>query len=192
MATCLDVITLALKLSRTIAPGETPDANESADGLTALQSLYDQWRTGGMFGQLEDTYPTGSDVAEEGRRYYTPSGVTISDPTSEYVDGLGETRQPRDLALYEVLTSTGTHTAKLYDRTGWVSLLGLTLTDAAPLSSRNLAGLAACLATYGGFAAMFGDTATLNPDVRKMTTDFLRSLSSKAGSTQDASGAEYF
>lgn len=205
MATCLDVVTNALKLARVISSGETPEADESGDGMLALQSLYDQWRIGGMFGSLTDAYLTADADAQEGYRYYLTAGVTLTDATNDYVpqygdsytecdysSGIGATRQPRDLAFYESVTSTGTHAARLYDRKAWVDLLGLTLADDAPLASRNLMGLSACLATYGGFTAMFGDTATLNPDVRKLANSFLESIASKAGSTQDVSGADFY
>lgn len=192
MATCLDVITTALKLGRIIPAGEQPEADEAADGMVCLQSLYDHWRIGGMFGSLVDTYLTGDDTAKEGKRYFIPVGMTLADATSIYTDDCGNTRQPRDLALYETLSEAGEHAAKLYDRTAWVDLLGLKVTDEAPLASRGLVGLAACLATSGAFAAMFGDTATMNPDVRGNARDFLRDLSSKAGSTQDNAGADYF
>lgn len=194
MATCSDVVTAALKLARVVTPGETPEATEAADGMDCLQGLYDHWRTSGMFGRLEDVYLTSSDTAEEGKRYLLASGVTLTEPTTiaaeDAVDGT--IRQPRDLSLYESLTSTGTLTARLYDRTAWVNLLGLALTDQAPLSSRSKTGLAACLAVHGGFAAMFGDTATLNPDVRAMANGFATSLSHKIGTTRDRLAPDYF
>lgn len=189
-ATCLDIITYAMRQARVLSLGKEPKANETADGLVALQSLYDEWRTGGMFGTLEDVYLDGDDTAQEGMRYYVPAGFTLTEPTSEYLDSTEVIRQPRDLSLYEALTSTGTHTAKLYDRTEWVSLLGLELTDTAPLSSRNAYGLAACLATSGGFIAMFGGDPS--PAVVGLARNFLRNVMSKFGSTQDKIPAEYF
>jgi hypothetical protein len=140
MATCLDIITYAMRQARILGAGKDPKAAESEEGMVALQSLYDQWRTGGMFGRLEDTYLDADDDAFEGKRYYIPAGITLTAATSEYVDADAVLRQPRDLALYETVTSTGTHAAKLYDRTAWVNLLGLTTTDVAPLSGRNAYG----------------------------------------------------
>ena len=190
MATCLDIITTAMKLCRILPSGGTPSAAETADGMTALQSLYDQWRTGGMFGALEDVYLTDDATAEEGKRYYVPAGITLTAPTSAYVDANGDTRQPRDLAIYESLTSTGTQTAKVYDRTSWVSLLGLASSDTAPLSARNASGLAACLATSGGFMDLFG--VQPGEGTVALANHFRRNIMSKAGSTQDNSGADYF
>jgi hypothetical protein len=133
VATCLDIITYAMRQCKILGLGKEPKAAESQEGMVALQSLYDEWRTGGMFGELEDIYLDGNDIAEEGKRYFVPTGITLTAATSIYDDG-GLTRQPRDLALYETLTEAGTQTAKLYDRTAWVDLLGLELSDIAPLS----------------------------------------------------------
>ena len=189
MATCLDIVTHAMRLSRVLAMGDEPTDDEGDAGMVALQSLYDQWRTGGMFGQLEDVYLDADDIAEEGVRYFVPTGYTLTAPTSVYIDSDGNTRQPRDLALYESLTEAGVHTAKLYDRTEWVDMLGLALSDEAPLSGRNALGLAACLATSGGFNALFGgDPSGAVPLARSFTA----SLMGKPGSTQDTSTADYF
>lgn len=190
MATCLDIITYAMRQSRILAPGKEPKANEAEEGLVALQSMYDGWRTGGMFGSLEDVYLDGDDIAEEGVRYFIPTGITLTAATSVYLDSNEVTRQPRDLALYETLTQAGTQEAKLYDRTAWVDLLGLELSDDAPLSGRDAYGLAACLATSGGFTSMFGVEPT-QATIAK-ARDFKRSLSSKIGSTQDKSSGSYF
>ena len=206
-STCLDIITLAMKQCRVLPSGGTPTSAETADGMTALQALYDEWRTGGMFGTLCDEYLTEDTDAQEGKRYYVPAGITLTDASNDYVPSegtasygdygmgcecgsTGDTRQPRDLALYESLTSTGTHTAKLYDRTAWVDLLGLTSSDVAPLSSRGASGLAACLATSGGFADLFG--AQAGPGTVAVARHFLRNLMGKVGSTQDTSGGVYF
>jgi hypothetical protein len=190
MAECLEVITNALVLRKIIGIGKSPKAAETALGLTALQSLYDQWRTGGMFGQLEDVYLEEDETALEGKRYFVPTGLTLTDASSVYEDENGVTRQPRDLAMYESLTQAGVHTAKLYDRKEWVDLLGLELTDVAPLSSRTALGLAACLATSGGFAAAFGGEAS--PELIALARHFLRNVMGKDATTQDRTGADYY
>lgn len=205
MASCLDIITIAMKQCRVLPSGGVPTAAETEDGMTALQSLYDEWRTGGMFGTLTDYYiADGSTVdAQEGYRYYVASGGTLTPATNDYVpqygdsytecdyaSGIGPTRQPRDMALYESVSSTGTQTAKLYDRTGWVDLLGLTSASAAPLSARDTYGLAACLATSGGFADLFG--AQPGPGVVTLSRHFLTNIMSKTGSTQDDAGGCYY
>jgi hypothetical protein len=190
MATCLEIITYALRMSRIVGLGRQPKSAESDEGLIALQSMYDQWRTGGMFGTLEDVYLEGDDIAEEGKRYFVPDGYTLTDATSVYLDSDEQTRQPRDLALYESLLEDGTQAAYLYDRIEWVPLLGLTEDDVAPLSGRNAYGLAACLATSGGFIAAFG--AEPSPATIALARHFLRNLMGKKGSTQDSDGAVYY
>jgi hypothetical protein len=203
MATCLDVIATALKLAKVLRSGGTPSASETADGLACLQSLYDGWVTGGMFGQLTDSYLTANADAQEGYRYYLTSKMTLTDATNDYVpqhgdaysecdyaSGIGGTRQPRDLAIYESLTSTGTRAVKLYDRTGWVDLLGLEAGDEAPLSNRDSVGLAACLATSGAFIAMFG--GEVSPLMISKAAQFLKNVMNKAGTTQDDPGASFF
>jgi hypothetical protein len=190
--TCRDVITDALKLARVLSSGEIASADEAEDGLNCLQSFYDSLVFQGMFGTLTDVYLDSDDIAEEGKRYYVPAGVVLTAPTSEYLDSCGNVRQPRDLALYEALTASGVRTVRLYDRTAWVELTGLTLSSVAPLALRNRIGLAAALATSAGFAAMFADTATLNPDVRRAAQMFLGALSAKDGSTQDKIAPDYF
>lgn len=191
MATCLDIVTDALKLARILSSGGVPSAPEGEDGMNALQSFYDGLVFGGMFGELEDVYLDEDDTALEGKRYFVPTGYTLTDATSVYTTDLNVTRQPRDLALYEVLTEAGTRSVKLYDRSEWVELTGLELSDTAPLSKRGRFGLAAALAISPAFAAMFGDTATLNPDVRRAGAMFVGRLMSPA-STQDRAGVEYF
>lgn len=202
MATCLDIITYAMRQSAILGPGKEPKAAEAEEGMIALQSLYDEWRTGGMLGTLRDCYLTANANAQEGRRYYVPAGVTLTDATSDYVpvcgdaytecdyaSGIGKTRQPRDMAFYEA-DRAGTLSAKLYDRNGWVDLLDLALTDIAPLSGRNAYGLAACLGTSGGFLGAFG----VQPSSASiaLSRHFLRNIMGKLGSTQDDSGSDYF
>jgi hypothetical protein len=191
MATCLDIITYAMRSLAQLASGEPPTSKESDDGLVALQSFYDELVMSGMFGRLEDVYLTANDTAEEGKRYLLASGITLIEPTiilAADTDG-GVDRQPRDLSLYEKLTSTGTLTRRLYDRTSWVNLTGLALTDTAPLSGRGAMGLAAAVACSGGFSDMFG--ATAGPALLARSQRFLSSLSHKLGSTRDRLAAEY-
>lgn len=190
MATCRDIITDALKMTLRES-GLEPSPDEAEDGMNALQSFYDGLVFGGMFGELEDVYLDTDDIAEEGKRYFIPSGITLTAATSEYVDANGVTRQPRDLAIYETVTAAGVRSVKLYDRTQWIELTGLTLGSDAPLSVRGRFGLAAALAISPAFAAMFADTATLNPDIRRAGSMFIGRLMDPA-STQDRSGAEYF
>lgn len=193
-ATCLDVVTSALRLARVLPSGGSPSDPESADGMDCLQSLYDEFVAEGAFGRLIDSYLTSDDTAQEGYRYLLDAGVTLTEPTTipseDTVDGIE--RQPRDLSIYESLTSDGVRSVRLYDRTEWVDLLDLETTDIAPLSGRGMIGLAATLATSGAFCAMFGDTAAMNPDVRAAGNRFRAALCYKQGSTRDRTPSEYF
>jgi hypothetical protein len=192
MATCLEVITYAMRQSKVLGPGKEAKAAEAEEGLVALQSFYDELVAGGMFGRLEDVYLTFSDIAKEGGRFLLAAGVVLTEPAiiaaEDSADGVA--RQPRDLSLYESLTAGGTRTVRLYDRTGWVSLLNLGLSDIAPLSGRGAYGLAAALATSGGFIDMFG--AQPGPIVLGRATRFLSGITHKFGSTRDRATPDYF
>lgn len=190
MATCLEVITYALRMNRVVGVGKDPKTAEATEGMVALQGLYDEWRTGGMFGTLEDIYLEGDDIAEEGKRYFVPTGIVLTEPTSSYLASDSAIRQPRDLSLYESLTEAGTHVARIYDRTDWVDILDLAQGDTAPLSARGAYGLAACLATSGGLIAAFGAQPS-EPTIAS-ARHFTRNLMSKIGSTRDKSAAGYF
>lgn len=191
MATCLDIVTYAMRSLGVLGSGAEPTASEGADGLAALQSFYDELVGSGMFGRLEDIFLDGDETAEEGKRYYLDTGVTLTEPTliDASVSSDGTDRQPRDLALYEKLTSTGVRTVRLYDRTRWVNLTGLALTDDAPLASRGAWGLAAALACSGGFCDTFG--AQPPQPLLARSQRFLSSLTHKLGSSRDRLTVEY-
>jgi hypothetical protein len=144
-----------------------------------------------MFGNLEDVYLDADDVAEEGKRYFVPTGITLTAATSLYVDLNGDTRQPRDLALYESLTEAGARTVKLYDRTAWVEMTGLASGTNAPLANRGMMGLAACLATSGAFLDMFGGEGP-GPGTLLLAAQFIKQLMRKSGSTQDSGAGDYY
>lgn len=192
-ATCLDVITSALKLGRVLSSGGVPKAAEAEDGLACLQSLYDGWVATGLFGRLEDTYLVADDTAQEGKRYLLADGVTLTEPSVVSADDSADcaSRQPRDLALYESVASDGTRSVRLYDRTGWVDLTDLGPDAIAPLSGRGQMGLAAVLACSGPFIAMFNDSAAMNPDIRRVAYQFMAGLSYKMGSTRDRAAVDY-
>lgn len=189
MSTCRSVVTNALKLAKVT---RNPTSAEAADGLTCLQSLYDQWVHNGFFGRLEDVYLDANETALEGKRYFVPTGYTLTAPSSVYVAEDGTTRQPRDLALYESLTQAGTRAVKLYDRTAWVDLTGLTLDSTAPLSSRGEIGLAAALACSGGFVAMFSPPEAYLPALQMLSANWLTGIMGRAGSTQDMPAAVFY
>lgn len=195
MATVRDVVTLSLKQGRVIGVNATPTASEAAAGLTAFQSQLDQWVADGMFGSLEDVYLDASDTAKENKRYLLASGVTLTMPTlitgegGDYgEDGNTTSRQVFDLALVESVDSSGTRTVKIWDRTAWVSLLALTLDSDAPLATRGISGLAACVART--YCEMFG--RELGPNTARMAAQFEGSLSRKFGSTRATAVGVYY
>lgn len=49
MATSLSLITRAMRLAGVIGKGETPDADESADGLVSLNSMLESWQTESLY-----------------------------------------------------------------------------------------------------------------------------------------------
>jgi hypothetical protein len=191
-ATCLDIITYAMRQTKVLGPGKEPKGAEAEEGMVALQSFYDEMVANAMFGRLEDSYLTADDTAEEGKRYLLDTGVTLTEPTviaaEDSADGVA--RQPRDLSLYEVVDSAGARSVRLYDRSAWVDLIDLELSDIAPLSGRGAYGLAAALATSGGFIDMFG--AEPSPAVLARATRFLSNVSHKLGSTRDRATPDFF
>lgn len=185
MATCSEIITFALRQASILGAGDQPEASEAEDGLTVLQSLYDQWATDGMFGRLTDVYTTTAYEAKEGERV-THDGQTITFPTT--VDD-GETRAPRALSCIETIsTDDGTRSVKIWENGDWVELLGLESTATAPLSTRGAAGLSACLAV--AYVEQFG--GEIKPGIGRLAARFRTSLSLKLGSTRETSGAVYF
>lgn len=186
MTTCRDIVTLALKMARAISPGEEPEASEAADGLCALQSLYDGWISSGMFGRLEDVYLGTDETAEEGKRYLLADGVTLTAPTT--IEDGGEERQARDMAVYEAVTHDGVRSVHLYDRYRWVAMLGLDLNSEAPLADRGASGLAACVAQ--SFAEMFG--ASIGPETMRLAMQFRSALAGKHGTTRTRVEADWF
>lgn len=185
MATVRDIVTLALKQGRVLGLNATPTSTEASAGLTAFQLLLDSWVANGMFGRLTDVYKTADYTAEEGERVIAPTAITVTFPTT--VEGDEGDRAPRDLAIIETVLN-GTRAVKVYDRTGWVSLLGLTLDSAAPFAGRGESGLAACVARH--FCEMFG--REIGPNTANLAANFERGLSWKRGTSQDRKAAEYY
>lgn len=182
MATCRDIVTRALRMAGVVPRSDVPDADELRDGMTALQSLFDGWLTGGMFGRLQDVYETGSYEASEGQRVFLDSG-TLTLPAL-----IDDDRKPRDLVAIESFVEGGTRQAHLWDRTGWVRIDALDVDDEAPLSNRGVNGLAACVAQY--YAEEFG--AQLGASIILQARNFRLALSYKFGTEREVVGGAWF
>ena len=179
--TCRDIVTRALVMTGVVARGDQPEAEELQDGMAVLQSLYDQWFTGGMFGRLNDKYEDGDYDLEAGQRAYVSDGVaTLPDFTDTDC-------RWRDLAAIEVFDNNGRR-AYLWDRTDWVRIDALEATDRAPLSDRGMNGLAACVAM--NYAEEFG--AQVGPGAVKQASSFKYALAIKTGTTQNAVPGQFF
>lgn len=184
--TCRDVIYRAYGLPGVVR-NDDPSADEADWGLTGLQSMFDTWVAGGMFGRLNDVYTTAAYTALEGDRVFASGSPTITIPTTYADDGTeGTDRAPYDLSLIDV-TNGATHNVWLYDRDAWVDLKGLTLGSSCPLAERGLNGLAACLAIE------IADPAwSLTRSVNVAAFNFKTALSYKLGSTRPGREQTYF
>jgi hypothetical protein len=181
MATCRDIVTRALRMTGVLQGDESPDADELRDGLTVLQSLYDSWLVGGMFGRLTDVYEAGDYEALEGQRIYIDSGeVTL--PTE-----IDDARKPRDLVAIEAFDDNGRR-VWLWDRTAWVQINALTENSDAPLADRGANGLAACLAL--AYAEEFG--AEIKSSAVIQARNFKTALSFKFGSEREPSVGSFY
>jgi hypothetical protein len=205
MATVRDIARFAMQRLRLLGSGEDPTDPEATDCLSALQSMYDTWAAGGLFGRLNDVIPTGNYTANEWDRVLNDGNYTITLPTTiqpnvpwmpyypdQTVQGILSTitaRPPFDLTMIEVVAN-GASTRSLYDTQarGWVHITGLALGDTAPLSSRGANGLASCLAL--AVADDFG--ATAGPGIQRAATLFEYALSARQGSARRANMADYF
>lgn len=183
MATCRTIVTRALRMAGIVDREDDPTAAELRDGMIVLQTLYDGWLTGGMFGRLTDVYEPGDYEAGEGERVFLDTGGTLTLPTE-----IDNDRKPRDLVVIEGFVAGGSRVAYIWDRTAWVQINDLVESDEAPLSNRGENGLAACVAL--AFADEFG--AQVGPGVLMQCRNFKTALSYKFGSEREPSTGTWF
>lgn len=184
MTTCRDVVTRALQMSGVVRLGRDPKAAEAEAGMVSLQSLYDEWVSGGMFGRLTDLYKTASYTANEGERI-TADGATITIPDTITNDG--DERAPRQFACV-VVVENGAATNYVYHDGDWRTVSGLTLNDDAPFATISVDGLAGALAER--IVSTFGGDLTVG--AARAAKAFKTALSYKLGSTQpDPVGVYY-
>lgn len=187
--TCRDVIARAMKRLGALGAGASPTADDGVDYLATLQSLYDGWVESGDFGRLTDTIATADRDAFENERVRS-DGFTIALPLTIEDDYSGENRAPRDLSLIVVVSPPAAPTRHLYDANlgAWVSLDALAASSAAPLASRNLMGLASCLAI-----AISDDTGfDVRAGTAALAAQFKSQLSGQPSIPRTAANPEYF
>ena len=185
MATCNDIIRRALQMASIVGLDDVPSAAEADFGMDALQSMYDAWVEGGMFGRLTDVYKTVDYEAKEQERVITPAAVITLPATVESVEG---ERAPRELACIVRIVG-GVQTSQVYHKGAWVALNDLSLSDAAPLADRGAFGLSAAL------ALMIVETfqqGVVSGSVVAMARQFLGGLSLKLGATPRPSETVYY
>ena len=180
MTTCRDIVTRALQMSGIVALGRDPKAAEIEAGMVSLQSLYDEWFTGGMFGRLKDVYADGIYTANEGERI-TADGATITLPT------LYDDRPPYEFSAVVIVTG-GTADNFVYHNGAWHNCAGLLLGDDAPLASISVDGLAGSVAER--LISTFGGDVSIG--AARAAREFKRALSYKIGSTQAEPVGVYF
>lgn len=147
MDTVRELITLAGKKWRVFASGETPTADELADGLSAFQMLVDE-----IFVGWTDVDEDAAYEAKEDERIKTTSTVTL--PT--LVDDDEGERRPRSGAKVMVIDSSGT-TLSVYrgDQAAWVTASDMTLESTIPFDAQLHNVAADALA--GRYADLFGE-----------------------------------
>jgi len=190
MATCREVITLALKKARQVMPGEEPSADSADDALNTLQSIYDEAVGGGWFGALTDVVVDEAYTAGENERIGNdvddPVAITLPETLTD--SDSGETRRPYDRSL--VVIVGGTPGSYLYSaqRGSWDRLSSLTLDDFAPLSERSSDGLASLLCVRLG--EEYG--AVIGPATKGAAAVFSSIISNKRDSQRQSVQATYF
>lgn len=136
--TIIEVITRSLRMLGVIGAGNrAPSADQSADGVLALQSMYQQLIAQEVFGPLTrvlvtENYEAGENelVAADGVTVTITCPVTVEDAKT------GETRAPKDTAVISVAGDP--RQSFIYDAYfgEWVEVEQLTKTSDAPLADR--------------------------------------------------------
>lgn len=137
-----------------------------------------------MFGTLKDIDTTGAYTANEGERVTGAASVTKPTQVDAGCSASGK-RPPYELSAIVDVTAGANW---LWIGGAWVNCAGLTLDDAAPLSTRDQEGLSSLLASY--LAEGFGES--VGPKTEARGIRFQGSVSHKFGSTQPEPQAEYF
>ena len=190
MATCREVITLALKKARQVTPGEDPTADMAEDALATLQSIYDEAVGGGWFGSLTDVLVSEDYEASENERVFNNTDTSLSITCPETVTDAftGDERPPRDRSVVVIAGSTVEAFLYSAQRGAWDDLTDLALDDFAPLSDRSKDGLASLLAVRLG--EEYG--AEIGPAIKGAAAVFTSMISHKRDSQRQSVQANYF
>lgn len=202
MATCREVITKAYRKLGAVGRKANLDATDSATGLSNLQSMFEAWISGGMFGRLWDVYSATDVTAKVGQRIRTTAVVTL--PTFTDENGWGsyccggwdygfyhdECNYTLNHAVIVVVNpTTGVQQINMWDSTTgqWVRLDALELGDPCPLSNLGVDDLACCLAKTLADEAGF----TVGPQTERRAGMFEMRLAMRPDSNQRIARGEY-
>lgn len=199
MVTVRQTITRALRKLRVVASGDEPTAAEAADGLAAVQGMFDQWASSGMFGRLSQYFGDAQGVTfntdENGREVVLweapPSDPTVELPIRVRDSFTGDLRPPAHLSFTEIVDeATGTRKTFLYDarKAQWVRLDNLALESEMPLAGSGAEGIAAALAMR--IAEEFG--AEPGPMLAREASRFTFALSARYGEERRTGTSVYF
>ena len=119
MATALSMITRAMRLAGTIGKGETPDDDESADGLTALNAMLDSWQIMRLW-VYQIRHETFTWTANQQERTVGAAGDFVTDAPTQVADDCSFTIGGID------------YPAKLIDVDAWTNIPDKTTTSSFP------------------------------------------------------------
>lgn len=189
MTTVREIITNALEEANEVAMGDTPSPEEAERGLFILQSLYDEWVDGGLFGRFNDVRITEDYTAYEFDRVLNTAASVVTLPDAIIDAYTGDTRAPIDRAIVAVLAPATARQVSIYDANSaaWVRLDALTLDDDAPLASRGAHGLGCVLAKR-----IAGGRVTLSAQSEAIAAKFMVNLTAKNSSPRRETQADYF
>lgn len=153
MATCRDIVTKALRQSGVIGLNEAPTASEADHGLSILQSYYDAlFKAGPLHPSFRKFTEVDYTAGESEHITANETGMVVTIPDTITDIETNEERAPKELASVVVATG-GDETNFVYSRGAWQAASNLTLGGDAPLSGRDMMGLASDVAMY--FAEVF-------------------------------------
>lgn len=145
--TIRDLVARSLRMLRVYGSGVDPEAEESADGLTAFKAMIMAWPAFGVGGPLTEVLITANYTAGEDERVTMSGGTyTVTLPATVVDADTSDNRAPRDGAIVLVAGSAPKVNVYRAQYASWVDLNTITLNDAQPFGPEHDEGLAALLA----------------------------------------------